>query len=535
MWTSKSIRVLAFGFFGVALLTCVPARAQQVEEVVVTAQKKSETLQSVPIAIIAVSAQEIANLNIKDIQGVQLETPGMVFNTDAAFAQAYIRGIGVNFALAGLESPVANYEDDVYAPRTFGGMYDLMDVSDVEVLKGPQGALYGRNATGGAIVINTANPSDKEEGNIYTEFGDYGKEVVSAMVNEPVSDTLKIRVAGRWENQDGYVKNLYNGPLVDGLGESQNGHINLDGYLDDQLRAKVDWKPIDRLDILASTEYTYRRGETTDRTQVDEAPECLLCFLDAIAPLIPQYAIGARPPQGGFYSTLQDVVNSSRVQSIFSTVKTVYNFEDFQLSSITGYRNMVFNGSSDEGGQLGGFLIDHNDDKSHTFSEELRLASEFGGPFNFLSGHRRDRRAQPDQCPDRFGVGLSRGLLQLHRCAEGHGRRPLFLRPARTRLLQQLPGDGAARQRPRGLPGAGELLRFRAEIRVVLPVRERQLLHQRQQGLQGRRLQRDRLWRTLGRPGTGGAGKAAFRGSRRQEQLVRRPAAHHLRSLSLCL
>ena len=133
--------------------------ADQLEEVLVTAQRRSERLEKVPISVTVVNRETLRDLNITSLPALQLVTPSMSYSTGNGFAMVYIRGVGANFANPGVENPVAVYADGAYVPRSLGGNLDVFDVSSVQVLKGPQGTLWGRNATGGAILITTADPT----------------------------------------------------------------------------------------------------------------------------------------------------------------------------------------------------------------------------------------------------------------------------------------------------------------------------------------------------------------------------------------
>ncbi|MYH70939.1 MAG: TonB-dependent receptor, partial [Gammaproteobacteria bacterium] len=125
------------------------------EEVVVTAEKRAQSLQDVPIAVTAFTGEAMRDFGISNTQALQATTPGLVFNNTANSAQPFLRGVGTRLALNGLEPSVATYQDDRYLSRATASTIEFADVERVEVLKGPQGTLYGRNATGGAIRVIT--------------------------------------------------------------------------------------------------------------------------------------------------------------------------------------------------------------------------------------------------------------------------------------------------------------------------------------------------------------------------------------------
>jgi iron complex outermembrane receptor protein len=144
---------------GTSAFAQVAQESGGLEEVVVTAQRRAEDLQTVPIALTALSAQALASQGITDTQKLELVTPGLVFSTFNGAGQPYVRGIGADQLSVGGASAVAIYVDGVYRPTVYALNQDFFDVERVEVLKGPQGTLYGRNTTGGAINILTRDPA----------------------------------------------------------------------------------------------------------------------------------------------------------------------------------------------------------------------------------------------------------------------------------------------------------------------------------------------------------------------------------------
>ncbi|MEJ7935824.1 Plug domain-containing protein [Sphingobium sp. AN558] len=132
----------------------------QTSEIIVTAQRRSESLQKTPIAVTAVTAEAVQSLGLSEIKDIAAVTPGASFTTNSNFFAPYIRGIGTAYVSVGVEAPVAIYEDGAYLPRTLGAndLLDNFDIGSIQVLRGPQGTLYGRNATGGVVIVNSADP-----------------------------------------------------------------------------------------------------------------------------------------------------------------------------------------------------------------------------------------------------------------------------------------------------------------------------------------------------------------------------------------
>ncbi len=184
------------------------------EEVVVTARKRAETSQSVPIPISVLSEDQLERRNITDIESIQNLTPNLDFESSSInnnMAQVYMRGIGqANWSIA-QDPKIGIYIDGVYLSRPQGGLFDLMDVERVEVLRGPQGTLFGRNTTAGLIHLITKAPSQEKEGYIKAGTGNFGHQMIGAMFNTPFSDNVSARVAYYGKATDGHTLNQLTG------------------------------------------------------------------------------------------------------------------------------------------------------------------------------------------------------------------------------------------------------------------------------------------------------------------------------------
>ncbi|HEY5239101.1 MAG TPA: TonB-dependent receptor plug domain-containing protein, partial [Rhizomicrobium sp.] len=211
----RATGIAAFLFISTAL--CAPAFAQ-IETIVVTAQKKVENIQTVPIAVTAFTAEDLAAHQIVQFKDLVFSTPNVSYSkTNFTGADFQIRGIGIAAIAGDAESGVAVHEDDVYLadpPLAEANFYDL---DRVEVLRGPQSTLYGRGATGGTVNIITAKADPGQfAANGEATYGNYNTMELKGMVNLPiVSDVLAVRVAGDWSRHDGYVLNINNGQHYD--------------------------------------------------------------------------------------------------------------------------------------------------------------------------------------------------------------------------------------------------------------------------------------------------------------------------------
>lgn len=188
------------------------ALAQQtggpLEEIVVTAQKRAESVQDVPISIVAVTGDELARTGQADFLNFSGRMPTLQYSQAGGEAQIYIRGIGSNLLAVGSDPSVAIHLDGVYLGRPNMGLNQFLDVDRVEVLRGPQGTLYGRNATGGSINIISKQPTNDFEGYIGAGTGSFNRMELNGAVGGPISDQWGFRIAGRYVKDDGYVKDL---------------------------------------------------------------------------------------------------------------------------------------------------------------------------------------------------------------------------------------------------------------------------------------------------------------------------------------
>jgi iron complex outermembrane receptor protein len=213
------------------------------EEVVVTAQKRSENVQNIPVAVTAVSAESLQRQGSPNLQALQGSAPNVEINSSNAATGVSIRGIfSTNDGPQG-DPAVAFHIDGVYLgrPQSTGGL--IYDIQQIEVLRGPQGTLYGRNATAGAINVISNRPVFDYQGQVGAEYGSYNQYGVSGMVNLPIGDKVAARLAMRTLKRDGYAK--------DGVSDDQDSRA---------FRGLLLVKPTDDLSILLAGDYDLRKG-----------------------------------------------------------------------------------------------------------------------------------------------------------------------------------------------------------------------------------------------------------------------------------
>ena len=182
------------------------------EEIVVTAQKRDERLQDVPLSVQAFSSAHLTNAGVTSMSDLPLVTTGLVFNQVANVGSPYLRGVGSNLFDPTSESPVAVYVDGVYIAAPESNLFSLDNIKQVEVLKGPQGTLFGRNTTGGVIQVETLDPSHQASLDLSATYANYDYVGVSGYGTAGLTDNVAVDLSASYENQRlGWGHNLFNG------------------------------------------------------------------------------------------------------------------------------------------------------------------------------------------------------------------------------------------------------------------------------------------------------------------------------------
>ncbi|WP_394439006.1 TonB-dependent receptor [Sphingobium naphthae] len=219
-----------------------------IQDIVVTARKRDELAQKVPIAITVSTGAMLRDRSITKFAELQQQTPSLHITTSIFGSNSVIlssRGLALTDVRLNIDPVVGVYLDGVYLPRAVGVNADeLVDIARVEVLAGPQGTLFGKNTSGGAISIFTQTPTNLLEGQIRARYGSYGDHSLSAVLNAPLTPTLAVRGVVSLSGRDGYGHNLYNGSRT-GKQDSQN------------YRASAQWTPTDALKVTLRGDYTH--------------------------------------------------------------------------------------------------------------------------------------------------------------------------------------------------------------------------------------------------------------------------------------
>jgi iron complex outermembrane receptor protein len=334
----------------------VPAPAEEgMGDIVVTAQKRSETAQRTPLAITAVSGTDLETRQITDFEKMAPSLPNVNFGKNVGFARIAIRGLGFDSTTAGQEGRVAYHTDGVYISRPSAQLASFFDISRVEVIRGPQGTLYGRNATAGAVNVVTNEPEQQTGGYAKLTVGNFGLVATEVALTGPVSDTVAARIAFQTTDRSGYGENLLTGETID------NEHSFA-------VRGKLKFEPAAAVKLLLSAEYSHQDGNNFVYHYIGPGKPGLV-------PVGPR--LGGRVasnPRDTFGD--DDQINKRRFFGASAALDVDLGFGS--LTSISAYRDSNTAFVSDGDGtdlQIGTF---HIDEIARQFSQEVRLNGETG-------------------------------------------------------------------------------------------------------------------------------------------------------------
>ena len=328
-----------------------------IPEVIVTAEKRSTNLQRTPIAVTALNSATLNENQVRNLEDIQNIVPNFKMGDSQGVAQITIRGVGSSTFIPGSEGAVAVNLDEVYVSRNVAQLAGLFDVSDIEVLRGPQGTLYGRNATAGSVNITTGQPTASPSGYGRISFGNYGEVRLETAISGPVIDNrLTVRLAAFRETHDGYGRNTVTGTSVD----------DKDDY---GLRGTIVAKPVEHVKATLIAEYTKEDDHSGAFHYLGSVGETGLAGSVGTPPLF--QTLGGYAP-----SNVRDVANGLDTQFHLRTAAVTgileYDRGPFSVKSITGYRDQkVFSAFDIDGGSTPNYLV-FQGEPANQFSEELQ-------------------------------------------------------------------------------------------------------------------------------------------------------------------
>jgi len=432
---STPIRVLSAALcsVGVSALAVGPANAQPaeaqqqetdraaIEDIIVTAERRATNLQDTPISIVAMTEEMVASKGIEDLQDLAAFTPNLSISASRGngnnVANFVIRGISGGNGATG-ERGVGLYIDGVYVPRTSGTILRVLDIDRIEVLRGPQGTLFGRNSTGGAIRIFSKQPSQEQGGYLRLTLGNFDRTDLVGMVNVPLTDTFAIRAQGAYLNEDGYVS---------------RGTQKLGAQEDFIGRLQARWEPFDGLSATLGFLYSDSKANGTPLVfrEFDMRPgiEGVIqgnfadwlndSFKKAGGPPLQAYN-DPRIVRGAFtapdtcliddfdpdYDDVCNQYNNNRYDQLDLSVE--YDISDnVSLSSTSGYAKLKHRGFSDF--QVLGTEIRNDDVDSTVFYQELQLNMKlFAGAVDLVTGgnYFREKAVAPNYVINRRGTSV---------------------------------------------------------------------------------------------------------------------------------
>lgn len=335
----------------------------EADDIVVTGSKIGGSLERAPVSATTLTASALTALGVRSVRDAQVRLPSLVYDSSGGSAQVYIRGIGTNSAYAGLESSIGTYVDGVYLQRQVGASVDVLDLRNIEVLNGPQGSLYGRNATGGVILVNTNDPTQEFEGSVRATVGNYGRRDVEAILNTPLSDDLALRVAGQFSHLGGFTTNIANGD-------------RLSGYDRGTGRVKLKWTPSSQWTFVLSGEYHKQSSDPIARRILVGAPLCFACAVFGTSP----------PPADHFYEVSQTKTKNTKIRYTAATLNALYSGDGFDVVSVTGIRDFHYKVFVDQDFANGDLFNSRAEEFGTTFTQDAYIRTHFDGTFNFLAG-----------------------------------------------------------------------------------------------------------------------------------------------------
>jgi iron complex outermembrane receptor protein len=329
-------------------------------DILVTAQRRSQSIQKVPVAITALDPATLAKADATNVESLQALVPGLVALPSAGSSNSaaiYIRGMGQDGSTIFDEPGVAIYIDGVYLGRPIGSLFDLVGVERIEVLRGPQGTLYGRNSNSGAIKVVTRRPTTDRffaEGDV--TLGSFDRFDMRALVNLPLTDTLAATVSGSSITNNGYYKNSL-------TGERYNKKDT------QTVRASLLWTPDSPISVYVTADLTHDHSGLQVPTEM----------MGKTPPL------NGEPLFGSIYETRPDVPNVNNYYGGGGSVELNYDLGNGnKIQSISAYRKFNYHINLDENGTVGLDLLRHT--RQNQISEELQYSGTIGERLNFVLG-----------------------------------------------------------------------------------------------------------------------------------------------------
>ncbi len=342
------------------------------DAIIVTATKRETTLQEIPVAVSVTTGETIERAQIRDLKDLSSVVPSLRVNTlqSSANTNFVIRGFGNGANNAGIEPSVGLFVDGVYRSRSAAMIADLPDVERVEVLRGPQSTLFGKNASAGIISLTTKLPQYEFGGTVEASYGNFDAMVLKGVVTGPIADTLAVSIGGAWNKRDGYIRDLGTGVRSD----------DRDRW---SVRGQVLFEPTDALSIRLIGDY----GKINE---ICCAVVNLRQSASTLAIIAPS-PIGLGKQVSDFRDPFADVIygnfpSTNNIKNWGGSGQIDYDFGNASLTSITAYRGVDAITNQDSDFTSADLIRRPEDVNIRTFTQELRLDMAVGDRFNALLG-----------------------------------------------------------------------------------------------------------------------------------------------------
>jgi iron complex outermembrane receptor protein len=373
------------------------------EEVTVTATRRGETdIMTTPVSMTKLSGKEVEKYALRDLNDIAVSVPGLSAGTVSAFksAQFAMRGVSETTIILYKESPVGVTLDEFVVPHIQTSNLEVFDIESIEVLRGPQGTLFGKNTTGGVIVVQTKRPVlEENSAEVQLQYGSFDTKKANMALNFAIGDTVALRFAGMYLNSDGYYKNNASyGPIGETIAPFNTvKHLGATGAGDGSSiggddvfsgRAKLLWSPNDDVNLLFQYEYVRDRGDSPPVVQESTAGYVvpLWSFVPAPPDENPVKNAGSTLRDDGKFL---DIPGGHKVDIDGYYLNGDWAINDnYTLYFNAGKRKQKSRLPSSYGGQTGPISIFDatRDDDRKTTQVEVRLGSNLDGPINFVLG-----------------------------------------------------------------------------------------------------------------------------------------------------
>lgn len=348
------------------------------EEIIVTARKREEPLERTPVAVTVVSDEDLHKTLTGSLADIASFSPNTQILASGEFGHSSVvgfRGVvggGANFDT---DPPVAMYVDGLYQTTNTINLESLFGIESIELLRGPQGTLFGRNAFAGAINVTTKNPTGRFDSDAELTFGNYGRKNVNAALDFPITDSFSGRLDALSANSDGYYHNTLDG------GKPIGGDAN------DSVRVTLLYKPHDRLDVLFKYNLVDDHSDPTPNKYSGDPPGNLFAIL--YPDQHPNYGstdLGPNGPGGPFAVGFTHYCNCNYTHINSFSVQANYDTGFGQLTSITGYQHVQASIEADSTGTPEPLLLAQLPYTIKAYTEEARLLSQVTDRLKLLSG-----------------------------------------------------------------------------------------------------------------------------------------------------